>query len=182
MVLPDVRHRDPYALFAPRLSSDRLGAVRDFLAPRLPASADLAVRNARFAPVRVRANVRLHADVDEGRAVAALVAAWTACCLRGRSTARSTSSSAARSGSVASSRTSTGAPRSTTSTASSSCSATARPGGGSPVRDRAVVTAPDTVLVSGGDHEIVVLRDEQDEGERWTGVGHLAVAVDFTVG
>jgi hypothetical protein len=44
------------------------------------------------------------------------------------------------------------------------------------------VQAPDTVMVSAGSHEIVVLADEHDTGERWTGVGYMAVQVDLAVG
>lgn len=65
IVIPDIRNKLPFEPSAPKAPANLLGEVREYLAPRAPASASIDVRNARYVAVQVRLGVRFRGKGNE---------------------------------------------------------------------------------------------------------------------
>jgi hypothetical protein len=182
VVLPDMRNRIPFNPFEPKVPADRLAAIDRFLAPRIGASTRLRVRNASFLSIRIRMNVRFRAGTDVGYAQQRLrsdlnrfLSPWAF-----DDAAEVVIGGEIWVGSIVAFTDDLdyvdhvdGVELLAKSEASPVWL---------PLRTVVSTSAPDTVLVSAGDHEIVVLADDADVGERWTGIGNMIIGLDFAVG
>ena len=64
--IPDLRNKNAIDPFRPRVSLNQLSLIKRFLRKRISDFIDLEVKNADFEPVRVSANIKLHAGFDIG--------------------------------------------------------------------------------------------------------------------
>ncbi len=65
VVIPDIRSRMPFDPFEPKAPADLLRDIDVFLQDKIPPSARVAVRNARYIPVKVRCGVRFATGHDD---------------------------------------------------------------------------------------------------------------------
>ncbi len=66
VVIPDIRGKLPFDPFAPKASTELLGAIRDFLRTKAPHHSVVDVRNAHYVPILVQCVVRFKPDWDVG--------------------------------------------------------------------------------------------------------------------
>lgn len=66
IVIPDIRDQLPFNPFEPKATAGQIAEIDAFLQGRVPALAEVKVRNAHYVPVRVRVAVRFMADCDPG--------------------------------------------------------------------------------------------------------------------
>lgn len=66
VVVPDIANRFPSDPFAPKASADLIREVESFLADKVPAFAQLRVKNPYFVALKVRCGVRFMPGTDEG--------------------------------------------------------------------------------------------------------------------
>jgi hypothetical protein len=182
VVLPDIRHRNPFDPFQPKVPADRVRAIDAFLSDRISPSVRLRVRNARFLSIRVRVNVRFRPGADQRYFIRQLnsdldrfLSPWAF-----DDGADIVIGGQLWVGSIVAFV--DGQPYVDHVDGAELLAKDGRSPYWLPMRKAVGVQAPDTVMVSAGSHEIVVLADEHDTGERWTGVGYMAVQVDLAVG
>ena len=66
IVIPDIRNQRPLDPFEPKAPADLIADIETYLSDKIPAWAELTVRNARYLPVKVRIGVRFKTGVDTG--------------------------------------------------------------------------------------------------------------------
>ena len=64
-VIPDIREKLPFDPFTPKVSSETLSNISDFLSSRISAHACLQVRNPYYSEVKIRCTVKFHAGFDQ---------------------------------------------------------------------------------------------------------------------
>jgi hypothetical protein len=181
VVLPDMRNRIPFNPFEPKVPANRLAAIDRYLTGRIPGTARLRVRNASFLSIRVRVNVRFRTGRDVGYYRQQLstdldrfLSPWAF-----DHAAEVVIGGEIWVGSIVAfvdDREYVDHVDGIELLARDERSLVWLP-----LRTVVSTSAPDTVLVSAANHEIVVLADEQDTGERWTGIGYMIIGLDFAV-
>ncbi len=66
IVIPDIRNKRPFNPFEPKVPSDLIADIETYIAETAPGFAEVKVKNAHFAEVKVRVAVRFRPGYDEG--------------------------------------------------------------------------------------------------------------------
>ena len=66
IVVPDIRNKVPFNPFEPKVPSDQLFAIKQFLEQRMPPWANLEIKNPRYIQVKIKAFVRFKQGYNEG--------------------------------------------------------------------------------------------------------------------
>lgn len=186
IVIPNILNRLPFDPFAPKAPADLITDIETYLADKIPAYANVDVRNAHFIPVKVRVGVRFREGYDTGFYKARLIedlnhflSPWAYqegadITIGGRIYANSIINfldqreyvdyvAAIKLFSIENGR-----PR------------LAQPGG---AEGYFVTTEkPDGVLVASREHEIDIITGSGYEEEAFTGINYMKVELDFVVG
>ncbi|MEZ4453503.1 MAG: baseplate J/gp47 family protein [Nannocystaceae bacterium] len=190
VVVPDIRDRLPFDPFEPKVPADRVAEIQGFIAPLAPPFADVVVRNPRYVAVKARFGVRFRAGEEPGAARARLsdelcrfLSPWAYAegadiVLGGRIYASSIIDFVDRRGYVDHLATI----KLFRSTNGRDFEYIAPPSEASGEGYHVAAERPDEVLVAARDHEIDVITDVHYESELFTGISHMKVELDFSVG
>nr|VFJ43043.1 MAG: Baseplate J-like protein [Candidatus Kentron sp. DK] len=66
VIIPDIRNRLPFNPFEPKAPTDLMADIQSWLADKVPAFADVTVKNARYVAVKTRFGVRFRAGYNAG--------------------------------------------------------------------------------------------------------------------